>query len=143
MWLALAFSAAMLWGVTYAISGRLLRDISVPTLLFLSSAVSTVAMLVYALATKRLAVDIRTLTSSRYLLSLLVASITVYLLANVAISHSIAGKNATLAAIVEIAYPLSTALAAWLLFGERHLTPVTALGGILIITGSAVIATAK
>ncbi len=143
MWFALAFSAAMLWGLTYAVSGRLLKDISVPTLLFLSSAVSTVAMFAYAVVTKRLGGDLRTLASSRYLLSLMVASIAAYLLANVAISHSIAGKNATLAAIIEIAYPLSTALAAWLLFGEKQFTAATLAGGLLIVAGSAVIVTAK
>lgn len=143
MWFVLAFSAAMLWGLTYAISGRLLKDISVPTLLFLSSAVSTVVMFAYAVATRRLSGDVRVLVSSRYLLALLVASITAYVLANVAISHSIAGRNATLAAVIEIAYPLSTAVAAWLLFGEKQFTTATLVGGLFIVAGSAVIVTAK
>jgi drug/metabolite transporter (DMT)-like permease len=143
MWFALAFSAAMLWGLTYAISGRLLKDISVPTMLFISSAIGTAVMFVYALSIKRLGVDLRTLASSRYLLLLFAGSTVAYILANLAISYSIVGRNATLAAVIEIAYPLSTALAAWLLFGEKQFTLSTLVGGLLIVAGSAVIVVAK
>lgn len=48
---------------------------------------------------------------------------------------SIAGKNATLAALIEISYPVFVVLFAWILFGEYHLTPRVMLGAGLIITG--------
>lgn len=139
MWLALAIAASMLWGVTYAINGHLLKTLSVPTLLFFSSTVAAAVMLATSLATKRFSTDVQAVFATRGTLPLLAAFIVTALLANVAISYSIAGRNATLAAVVEIAYPLFTVLAAWLLFGERHLNASTLVGGLLIFAGAAVI----
>ena len=42
--------------------------------------------------------------------------------------------------MVEIAYPLFTVLATWLLFGEKQLTSATLVGGLLIFAGASVIA---
>jgi drug/metabolite transporter (DMT)-like permease len=139
MWFALAISAAALWGVTYAVIGRLVKEASVPTLMFLTSSIAAVLTLTYALASRRFLPDMRHLASSRYLLALVAALIVTSVLANVAIMYSIAGRNATLAAIIEIAYPLFTALAVWLLFGEKQLTPSTMVGGLLIFSGALVI----
>jgi drug/metabolite transporter (DMT)-like permease len=139
MWFALAISAAALWGVTYALSERLLRTVSVPVLLLLSSLTSTLVMLAIAGTSGRLAKDLRALASSRELLGLLAAVILTYILANLAISYSIVGRNATVAAFIEIAYPLFTALAVWLFFKENQLNAATLAGGALIFAGAVII----
>lgn len=139
MWFALAIAAAALWGVTYALDERLLRSISVPTMLFFSSVASAAVTLVYAIATQRLAPDLKAIASSRNLALLLVGGVVTYIVANIAISHSIAGKNATVAAFIEVAYPLFTALAVWLFFKEQQLTAATLVGGLLIFSGAVVI----
>lgn len=140
MWLALAVVASMFWGVTYAIYGQLLKTLSVPTVMFFSSLVAACVMLTAAVATKRLGADVQALAASPGLVRLLAACIIVTILANVAISYSIIGRNATLAAVIEIAYPVFTVLAAWLLFGEKHLNWATLVGGLLIFAGASVIA---
>ena len=140
MWIALAVVASMFWGVTYAIYGQLLKSLSVPTVMFFSSLVAACVMLTASVATKRLGADMQALAASPGLVRLLAACIVVTILANVAISYSIIGRNATLAAVIEIAYPVFTVLAAWLLFGEKHLNWATLVGGLLIFAGASVIA---
>ena len=139
MWFILAITAAMLWGASYAISGRLLLSISVPSLLFFTSAVSTVVMLAFALLSQRFTSDVHALLDSKNLLLLLGAAIATYILANAAISYSIAGRNATLAAAIEIAYPFFTAFAAWIFFAEKQFNTATLFGGLLIFTGATII----
>ncbi|MGA2053413.1 MAG: EamA family transporter, partial [Opitutales bacterium] len=48
-------------------------------------------------------------------------------------------KNATLASLIEISYPFFVALFAWLLFRDVQLSWATALGGLLILAGIAII----
>jgi drug/metabolite transporter (DMT)-like permease len=52
---------------------------------------------------------------------------------------SIAAKNATLAALLEITYPVFVALFAWLLFREVHWNASVLAGAVLVFTGVAVI----
>ncbi len=139
MWFTFAVAAAILWGISYAVSERLFRSISIPTLLFLSSAASTVVMFIVAVVSKRLALDMRTLVASRGLLVLLAVSLVTYILANTAISYAIFERNATVAAIVEIAYPFFTALAAFFIFGEKQFSSQTFIGGAFIFIGAALV----
>ena len=61
------------------------------------------------------------------------------LLATVLLFLSIDGKNATMAGLIEISYPIFIVLFTWLLFREMHLTWTSALGGLLIMAGAAVV----
>jgi uncharacterized membrane protein len=58
------------------------------------------------------------------------------LLATVPLFVSIEQKNATLAGLIEIAYPLFIVLFSWLLFRQLHLDAGSLVGGILIVTGA-------
>ncbi len=55
------------------------------------------------------------------------------------ILYSISLKNATMANIIEISYPVFTFFFAWLLFRDVQLNTAAALGGLLIFSGIAVI----
>jgi len=50
-----------------------------------------------------------------------------------------AGKNATLAALVELCYPIFTVFFTWFLFQQNHLTPSVIVGGTLIFAGIIII----
>ena len=67
------------------------------------------------------------------------AGVVALLVAEVFISLSIVNKNATLAGLIEITYPLFIVLFAWLLFKEGQLTLGTALGSLCILCGVGVI----
>ena len=61
------------------------------------------------------------------------------LLARVLLFVSIDRKNATMAGLIEISYPIFIALFTWLLFREVHLTWTSALGGLLIVAGAVIV----
>lgn len=48
-------------------------------------------------------------------------------------------NNPTMAALVEITYPLLVAIVAYFIFKENHLSPSMTIGGVLILIGSAII----
>jgi drug/metabolite transporter (DMT)-like permease len=70
---------------------------------------------------------------------MLLISIVIYIAANVLIMASINAKNATMAAMIEITYPLFTALFAWLLFRQVQMSAGTLAGAALILSGVACI----
>jgi drug/metabolite transporter (DMT)-like permease len=48
-------------------------------------------------------------------------------------------KNPTLVALIEISYPIFVVFFAWLFFREMQLNPMTLCGGLLVVSGVAVI----
>jgi drug/metabolite transporter (DMT)-like permease len=52
---------------------------------------------------------------------------------------AIGEKNATLASLIEISYPFFVAVFAWLFFRETQFTWPTVFGGVLILSGVAVV----
>ena len=69
----------------------------------------------------------------------MVCGIAALCIAEFGIGYSIQGKNATLAGLIEISYPLFIALFAYFLFGEMQIGVASALGGVLIFAGVALI----
>ena len=61
------------------------------------------------------------------------------LLASALLFMSIESKNATLASLIEITYPVFVALFSFILFKHTHINPSVMLGGILVITGAGII----
>ena len=53
--------------------------------------------------------------------------------------QAISDKNATLASLIEISYPVFVALFAWLLFRQVHLNASVLVGALLVFAGVAVI----
>jgi uncharacterized membrane protein len=65
--------------------------------------------------------------------------VVVLALAELFIALSITGKSDALAGLIEISYPLFIALFSYLLFKESELNVPTAIGGLLIFSGVAVV----
>ncbi|HEV7449024.1 MAG TPA: EamA family transporter [Candidatus Paceibacterota bacterium] len=135
MWFIFATLASAFWGLTYVLSEQIFKQISIPTLLTINAAIIAVVAFVASVATGNLKPDLAAIGSSNKLLGLIVAGALVLMVAEMFISLSITSKNATLAGLIEISYPLFIALFAYLLYKESQLTLPTAIGGLLILSG--------
>lgn len=137
MWLLYATFASVFWGITYSLNEQLYKHISIFSSFVLISALSTVAFTIIALANGTFQKDMSTLASNNLALILIVSSASAFILAEVFIGLSITGKNATLAGLIEISYPIFIILFSYLIFRESHLNLGTLLGGALVFFGIA------
>lgn len=136
-WYLAGLGAAVLWGIHYPLLEHALRRVSLVTVLVLT----VLPVLVVALLFRE------TLWRDALLLAdmdwpdrmrILLLSVT-SLAATVMLFLAIGGRNATLASLIEITYPLFIVLFTWLLFRQVHVTPSAALGGLLVMAGAALI----
>lgn len=79
--------------------------------------------------------DLSTLMTDRSALILLISVTVVFIFAELCIGFSITAKNATLAGLIEISYPIFIALFSYLLFKDNQLTPGSIAGALLIFSG--------
>ena len=140
MWFVYALSAAVIWGISYAASGRAIERGLSPLVFFtLYAAVATVMGLGALLATGKLGLLKRIgHTIGDDVLWLWVAVITSGIGA-LLIYLAIGEKNATLASLIEISYPVFVACFAWLFFREVPFNGLTLVGAVLILGGVAVV----
>lgn len=135
MWIIFALSASMLWGVTYVLVEQIYKKISVITSLSIATLFSGIIMLIVAYAAGFLKKDISAILTSKSLLVLVISEAICLMVAELFIGLSITGKNATLAGLIEISYPLFIALFAYILFRENQINLATIIGGIVIFSG--------
>jgi drug/metabolite transporter (DMT)-like permease len=135
-WFTYAIAASVLWGFGYALSERIIKD-DLPTSFFVltQGIIGVVLYLCISLYFGTLKTGVEALQSNpRILLTLLlVAAATT--LGIFFIYMAIAAKNASMANMIEITYPLFTVFFAWLLFRDVQIGWSTALGGLLIFSG--------
>ena len=136
-WYATAIAAAIIWGVHYPLVDYALKRVSVFSVLLLTALPIILILPLYQQTLKSDYVVWRALSWSERapILALSVTSLLGALLLYV----SIAGKNATLASLIEISYPVFVALFAYLLFRELHVNASVAIGAVLVFTGVALI----
>jgi len=140
MWFVYALSAAVIWGISYAASGRVIeRGMSPTAFFFLYSAfgmLATATVLGVTGGFGPLVGQIKALeTDWKWLVIAVVTSVVGAFLIYMAISE----KNATLASLIEISYPFFVAVFAWLFFRDTQFNWPTIVGGVLIIGGVAVV----
>ncbi|MDP2598992.1 MAG: DMT family transporter [Candidatus Liptonbacteria bacterium] len=135
MWIIFALGASIVWGITYVLGEQIYKKISVITALSITTLLSGVVMFIVAYAAGFLKKDISTVFASKGLLALVLSEAACLMIAELFIGFSITGKNATLAGLIEISYPLFIALFAYLLFRENQINLATMVGGIVIFTG--------
>ena len=140
MWILYALAASLCWGMSYAASGPLLRKGLSPLVFFLGySLFGFLGALLVMLFTGRIFTFLKsnTLTSadlSWFLFSIAGSALGAYLT-----YAAMGAKNATLASLIEISYPLFVVLFAWLFFHQMEMRPITIAGGLLVLAGVAVI----
>lgn len=135
MWVIFAIGASALWGITYVLGEQIYKKINVITSLSLATFFSGFVMLVVAYIAGYLKRDLVTLATDRKLLWLSIAEAACLVLAELLIGFSIVSKNATLAGLVEISYPIFIAIFALILFKESQISTATIVGGAMIFLG--------
>ncbi|HYD93538.1 MAG TPA: EamA family transporter [Candidatus Paceibacterota bacterium] len=139
MWIVFAILASVFWGLTYVVNEQVYKHISIYSSLAITLVIAGIVTGIYAYFTGTLPKDLVTMTSSARVFTLVAVGTALLILAEIFIALSIVGKNATIAGLVEISYPLFIAVFAYLLFRESQLTAGAALGGALIFLGITVI----
>lgn len=141
MWLAYAITAAIIWGLNYTLDGKILNNgVSPLTLLAAQSCVGAVVFttLSYFYSSQNL-LTVMTAKDNRNLW-LFLSSILAANLGSFFIVLSMQAKNSTLAALIELAYPIFTILFSLWLFKENYLNKTTVIGGCLVMLGVAIVA---
>lgn len=134
-WFILAFCASALWGLTYVISQYALKFLNPIALFFLTSFLNFVVIGIYMLASHQLPDLWLKLATNFKVLTAVVIYIIVYFIATLLILKSINLGNASLAAMVESAYPLFTIFFAWLILHKVEFNGLMLIGAGLIIVG--------
>jgi len=140
MWIIFALSAAILWGVSYASSGRVIERGMAPFSFFfcyaLFSAITAAGGLAFTGKLGALPGEVRGLGGD---LVWFVVAVLSSAAGTLLIYMAIGEKNATLASLIEISYPLFVALFAWAFFRDVQINLGTLLGGAMILGGVAVV----
>ena len=139
MWIIFALSASILWGLSYVLFEQIYKKISVATSLWIVCLIMFFAMLFLSVFSGKIKPDLQAIFQSKKLMWLLAGGVATAIAADLCIAFSITNKNATLAGLIEISYPLFIALFAYLLFKESQLTTATIVGGVLVFSGSFII----
>lgn len=132
-WYVTALGAAVVWGLHYPLIDFALKRLSLATVLVLTAAPIVLLVPFYW---RVLAADViawRALPAGEQLTILTLAFTS--LAGAVLLFLSISGKNATLAALLEISYPVFVVLFAWLLFREWHVNVAVLAGAALVFAG--------
>ena len=135
MWLIYALGAAVMWGLTYVINEQLFKKMNVISSLSITLLISAAVMVFGAYVGGFLKRDMITISHSPKLQALMIASIVIFILAEILINFSIADKNATLASLIEISYPIFVALFSYIIYRKGQMDTGTIIGGILVFAG--------
>jgi drug/metabolite transporter (DMT)-like permease len=136
MWIIYSVGASIFWGLTYILCERLYGKISLFTVLAIGSWVGALFYSGLAISTGSIKADLPILPSISWLLLLEIAA---SILATLCIAYSVSAKNAVLAGLIEISYPLFIALFGYLLFRQSNLNPTIGFGAALIFAGIVVV----
>ncbi len=139
-WFIYALSASVVWGLGYVLSEKVMQDGVSPSFIMIVSCVISLPLyflISYFDGNFKASVDV-TLSKSSVLWMLIVMSVLV-VGGNFLILMSVAEKNATLASIIEITYPIFTLFFAWLILKEVQINLLGLLGSALIFAGVIVV----
>jgi drug/metabolite transporter (DMT)-like permease len=136
-WYMSAAGAALIWGLHYPLIGYALKKVSMVSVLLLTA---LPVLLVAVLFRDEVLADYRTLLALDWpqRLTILALALT-SLSASALLFSSIGSKNATLASLIEISYPVFVAAFAFLLFRETQAGASVMIGALLVFAGVGVI----
>ncbi|MBI1216135.1 MAG: EamA family transporter [Alphaproteobacteria bacterium] len=138
-WMVYALMAAVLWGASYVLYEQLLRTMSSASAMLFSASGATLVYYLISYSRKTVGHDWKLVTAGGRETMMIGGVILINALANLLLLMSMKEKNATVSGLVEISYPLFTALFAWMFLKENQMSPGTALGAVLILSGVACI----
>lgn len=140
LWLAYAVTATVFWGMNCAVLEKLLeKGFPVSLLMAFESCLALPLFFALSYVQGTIKGGLSMIAEDKSILYLIVAVSASFLTATFFIFHSIQAKNATLAGLIEVAYPIFTILFTWLFFRQFHLNLYSGIGGFLILSGIVVI----
>ncbi len=138
-WWVFSILAAILWGLHFnlvvKVSNQLPRDIYTPLTLFFITSISILILLPFIY--HKVASNLLSLwqAGNGIRLSMLVLVFTALIAASFLFVAMQLSPNPTIAALIDITYPVFIALIAWFLYRESHLDWAVILGACLIFSG--------
>lgn len=139
-WLVYAFAATVFWGMNCAFLEKLLeKDFPVPLLMAFESCLALPLFLGLSVMQGTAKEGVNMMMEDKNVIWLMLAVSFSFLAATYFIFYSIQAKNATLAGLIEVSYPIFTILFTWLFFRQFHLNLYSGIGGVLILAGIGVI----
>lgn len=139
-WALLAISAAIIWGMGYAISGHLLSRGITPVFMVALTGILTLPVYLFILHRMgQFSDNIQTLVQDKNLLFLFLVQAVAIIIANILIYTAIQNKNASYVSVIEISYPLFVFIFGWLFFRDAQLSWNLVIGGSMIFIGSAIV----
>ncbi len=136
-WYLTALGAALIWGIHYPLVDYALKHVSIYSVLLLTMLPILLLMPVFLSDLARDLNSVLLLPGSAQ--GMIAAIGLTSLLGAVLLYLSIAGKNATLASLIEITYPVFVAFFSYALFRHVHLNASVIIGGLLVISGAGLI----
>ena len=136
-WYLAALGAAVTWGVYYPLVDMALKRISLFSVILLSMIPVFLALPLFLKTVSNDIETVKLLPASEqwiiYSLGLigLFGEVMVYL--------AITGKNATLASLIEMTYPIFVVLFAYVFYRQMHVTASVFVGGLMVLVGSGLI----
>lgn len=140
MWAILALGASIMWGLAYAISEKVLRAGVHPSILMVSSAMVSFPLFVFVasyLGQVKPGIDI--LMAQPKLIPIIIIQALAIVVGSYMIFVAVNMKNATLVNLIEITYPLFTALFAYIILKDVQFNWWTLVGGLVVMSGLAII----
>jgi len=136
-WYVAAFGAAITWGIYYPLVDMALKRISLYSIILLSM---IPIFLVLPLFLRNVSVDIETVKTLPASEHWVIAALgLIGLFGEVMVYLAITGKNATLASLIEMTYPVFVVLFAYLFYRQMHVTASVFVGGMMVLIGSGLI----
>lgn len=136
-WYVAAIGAAVTWGIYYPLVDMALKRISLFSVILLSM---IPVLLVTPLFLKVISDDIEAVKSLSVSEQWIIASLgLIGLFGEVMVYLAISGKNATLASLIEMTYPLFVVIFAYVFYKQMHVTASVFIGGLMVLVGSGLI----
>lgn len=136
-WYVAALGAAITWGIYYPLVDMALKRISLYSIILLSM---IPVLLVMPLFLKTVSNDIETVKTLPASEQWIIVSLgLIGLFGEVMVYLAISAKNATLASLIEMTYPVFVVLFAYLFYRQMHVTASVFVGGLMILVGAGLI----
>lgn len=136
-WYVTALGAAMVWGLHYPLVDNALKRLSPMGVLLLTA---IPVLLMSAVFHRHLLADYQAIKGMDWASRLIIIALAVTSITGSFLLYlSINSRNATLASLIEISYPVFVVLFSYLLFRQSHVSPSVLFGALLVFAGVALI----
>lgn len=136
-WYVAALAAAITWGIYYPLVDMALKRISLFSVILLSMIPVFLALPLFMRTVGQDIDTVKSLPASEQWMILSLGLIGLF--GEVMVYLAISGKNATLASLIEMTYPLFVVVFAYVFFRQMHVTTSVFIGGLMVIIGAGLI----